>query len=261
MFGGTTLCKQIPDADLLLTLPPEDIGSQLLKVARDRRQGTIFDRASVAGPAALFGNGVGYGDGPYYPQRLSNEIQLAAYEGWQWLVIQLLIMPAPEPNEKNFWQFTRRGRSFLEDERAFRDFAQASKFPKDLLHPSIADEVWVQLAQGHLDVAVFIAFKAVEESVRHAAGFAQEELGVSLMRKAFNKDTGPLRNVSHPVAEQEALSNLFAGAIGSYKNPHSHRTVNIGDPREAQEMVLLASHLLRIVEGRSSEAASEVSKE
>jgi hypothetical protein len=36
------------------------------------------------------------------------------------------------------------------------------------------------------------------------------------------------------------------------KNPHSHRTVNLTDAREAQEMVVHASHLLRIVEDRAA---------
>jgi hypothetical protein len=49
----------------------------------------------------------------------------------------------------------------------------------------------------------------------------------------------------------EKSQDRFAGAIGSYKNPHSHRTVSITDAREAQEVVVLASHLLRIVEARS----------
>jgi uncharacterized protein (TIGR02391 family) len=79
--------------------------------------------------------------------------------------------------------------------------------------------------RNDLDEAVFAAFKAVEEAVRRAGGFAASDIGVSLMRKAFDKNTGPLADMSHPAAERDALAHLFAGAIGLYKNPHSHRTV------------------------------------
>jgi uncharacterized protein (TIGR02391 family) len=74
-------------------------------------------------------------------------------------------------------------------------------------------------------------------------------IGVALMRKAFDKNMAA-HNSNEPEPEREALSGLFSGAIGSYKNPHSHRSVSIEDPQEAHEMVLLSSHLLRLVDFR-----------
>jgi hypothetical protein len=43
--------------------------------------------------------------------------------------------------------------------------------------------------------------------------------------------------------------NLMTGALGSYKNPASHRRVEI-TAEEARDMIILASHLLKIVDSR-----------
>ena len=73
----------------------------------------------------------------------------------------------------------------------------------------------------------------------------------SRRRKAFHEDNGPLTDKSVEKSERQARSALFAGAIGSYKNPQSHRDVNLDDPDEVMEIILLANHLLRIVDSRA----------
>lgn len=79
--------------------------------------------------------------------------------------------------------------------------------------------------------------------------------GVDLMRSAFHPTNGALTDQTAVPAEREALSHLFAGAIGHAKNPGSHRTVN-PTAIETAELIGLASYLLGIVETRASKNAA-----
>lgn len=135
----------------------------------------------------------------------------------------------------------------LNEEQLQRLVGKWALVPSLLFHPSIRKKAFGALQREEFDTAVFRAFKAVEVRVRELSGLPVELVGTALMRKAFDVDDGPLSDASAPRAEREAKSHLFSGAIGCYKNPHSHRDVELGF-NEAFEMLLVASHLLQVLD-------------
>jgi uncharacterized protein (TIGR02391 family) len=81
--------------------------------------------------------------------------------------------------------------------------------------------------RGEYDVAAFLAMKAVEVAVRDATNLGVEVLGKDLMRAAFHPERGLLTDMETEYGERQGRSDLFAGAIASYKNPGSHRDVDL----------------------------------
>lgn len=178
-------------------------------------------------------------------------VQLALMEAWAWLEREGFIAVQAGRSDAEAFFITRRGRRAAS--RAGLDACRkANLLPKAQLHPLIADKVYAAFLRGDYDTAVFQAFREVEVTVRQAGPFPADSLGVALMREAFrpgkeNNPPGRLTDTQLPSAEREAMANLFAGAIGLYKNPQSHRHVPT-HAEEAAEVIVFASHLLRIVD-------------
>jgi uncharacterized protein (TIGR02391 family) len=220
------LSKHVPDVDVLLALEPEELGGILLVLLQERFGPVGTERRSHFHPVNSRGE-VWHSGSPYPPQRQA-EVDLAYVEAWAWLEQQGLIVD--EPGDNSGWKvLSRRGQSMTQQQVA--DYRASSGFPKALVHPSIRESAWVPFIRGDYGTAVFLAMRAVEVAVREAAGFDDGDHGVPMVRRAFNKDNGPLTDGSAQEAEREALAALFAGAIGFLQEPALPPSRGAGRPR------------------------------
>jgi hypothetical protein len=92
----------------------------------------------------------------------------------------------------------------------------------------------------------------VETKIREAAGLPAEAHGMPMVAKAFNAENGPLMLSTDPAGERQGMQQSMAGAVSLFKNPRSYRNGDLSDPKEAAEMLIIASHILRIVEPASA---------
>lgn len=236
---AASLAQLFPDVETVLQLEPEELGAAILELWEghcERDDKAMLDhfinRVYTVGP-----------DSPYPPPQ-RNPFILALGEAWAWLAREGFIFKDPfQPAD--WWRRTKRGRE-IRTQTDVEAYRQASLLPRQLLHPTIEQKAWPAFQRGDYDVAVLQAFKAIEVAVREACEYSDEIIGTKLMRKAFDVDEGPLSDLEVSKAERQAMSDLFAGAIGHAKNPQSHREKPVRLD-EAVSLMMFASYLLQIV--------------
>jgi uncharacterized protein (TIGR02391 family) len=249
------LVEIIPDVDAVLALEPDELGFRILRVLGSWSPHTqLHLRMFIDG---ALGHAQTPSSGPY-PQIRRSELQEAISEAWFWLIGAALLIPSPQYAGAEIMILSRRARRLVREADPRRALS-ARRLPKDALHLKIREDVWQLFHRGKYDSAVFEATKAVEVAVRDAVVGHQcaSLLGVKLMRAAFATENGPLTDLSVDPGERTARMELFAGAIGSYKNPHSHRNVALDEADEAAEIIMLANHLLRIVDARAAARSTQ----
>jgi hypothetical protein len=79
-------------------------------------------------------------------------------------------------------------------------------------------------------------------------GFSTTDFGAPLTKKAFDPNSGPLRDKAAPPARQKARCDLFTGAFGEIRNPKGHNDPTITDALVAAEELMAAGVLRRIVD-------------
>jgi uncharacterized protein (TIGR02391 family) len=233
----------IPDPDVLLSLEVEELAGVLLMHLNSRDDDLHHYN--------FFNHFRSY---PVYGNRDPNrdeKVNEALMEAWDWLSNEGFLAKRGDDFSRAGTFVTRRGQR-IKSREEFAAYQKANLLPKGQLHPLIANRVYPAFLRGEYDTAIFQAFREIEVAVREAAKFPHDLIGDKLMRAAFasaenGAAAGPLCDVQMPPGEQKAMSHLFAGAFGVYRNSTGHRHVPT-EPQEAAEVIVFASHLLRIVD-------------
>lgn len=231
----------LPDWNVLVRLEPEELAGVLIVHMNSL---TPYEQQNLNRHNFWLS-----GEIKAYPQDSHENVTRALSEAWAWLERECLV--APMPGRMEGWAFiTRRGKKLV-DLSAYEAYRRASALPRALLDPRIDAHSYPSFLRGAYDTAVFEAMREIEVAVRNATGWGDDKYGRTLVGDAFAPLHGPLTDKSLHPDEQKAMAALFAGAIGLYKNPTSHRSNVITDPVVAAEIIMLASHLLKIVDSRS----------
>jgi uncharacterized protein (TIGR02391 family) len=105
---------------------------------------------------------------------------------------------------------------------------------------------------GHYARAVEEAFKCLNNAVRDKSGHANTD-GAGLMKSVFSANSPILKlNAFQSKSdndEQLGYMEIFAGSMTGIRNPRAHEHRLVDSPDVALELLVLANHLMRKLEG------------
>lgn len=232
----------VPDTETLLALEIPEAALVLLQHLASGNEGSSRMRP------VFMGNFFNEGLTPAraYPAEHREAITEHLTMAWQWLLRENLLIPAPG-NTHGWVCVSSRGHKAVAREE-FDKYRHAALLPRGILHPSMSATAFSAFVRGEYDIAIFASFRALENMVREVCEYPKEVLGVKLMRDAFDPKGGPLTDRALAHAERESMAHVYAGAIGLFKNPTSHRLNAFTGAEQAVSLVLFANSLIKQVE-------------
>jgi uncharacterized protein (TIGR02391 family) len=147
-------------------------------------------------------------------------------------------------------------------EELYLNFLFTSKDPAEKyydwnsIHPIILKVAKKRFENGHYSDSVEASFKEINDNIKkHYKKLTNIEMdGMTLMRKVFSSSQNNNFNPVFPLADNSTESGkniqlgymeIFAGSMQGIRNPKAHENINI-NPDEAWELVILASHLIKM---------------
>lgn len=126
------------------------------------------------------------------------------------------------------------------------------------IHVTIKNVAKSRFETSHFADAVEASFKEINDIVKRAyLGLTNKEVdGVKLMRLVFtssaNNNFEPIFKLADNTTEtgrniQQGYMDIFGGAMAGIRNPKAHANMDV-HPDESWEIIVLASHLMRMWE-------------
>ncbi|MCL5772671.1 MAG: TIGR02391 family protein [Actinobacteria bacterium] len=224
----------LPSSNELTEMNPEEVGPFLLEYLNESNK----EKFHLNNLISSLSN--------YYDRDDLYKISIVISESWSWLEREVLIIPDPENISSGWVTLSRKGKE-LKNATDFKKYHFGNLLPREKLNPVLLQKVRPVFIRGDYETAVLLAFREVEIKIRNTSNLTNF-YGVDLVRKAFESESGPLADTKLPRNEQDAMSHLFAGVIGLFKNPISHRNIDFENPNEVAELILFSNYLLRLLD-------------
>ena len=124
------------------------------------------------------------------------------------------------------------------------------QFDQLITNTAISNSARDLFGNRHYSLAVEEAFKCLNNAVKSKSGLDDD--GNSLMKKAFSVQNGRLKindlKTQSQRDQQIGYMEIFAGAMTGIRNPRAHEHSYLDKPDVALELLLLANHLMRMVD-------------